>query len=410
MGPEPGAEPGEEEDPFEGLTLDESFVRAAPVTEPTAADRERAARQANLSRLLADEAAQRANLEHERRRFAPANGEEDWDVVGARRRRRRPLRVVALLVLLAVVLVYVGADLLRSRGAGDERGDASGELSPTGGSRSPQSPAAAVGGPSEADVASDPSIVAKDPAAARPDGWPPLDVTVSDRPLGRPGAFPDGGGPHSFVVLQEDGVTPVGYDPCRPVRYRVRGTGPAAGAQVVREAVAMVAAATGLRFVDEGVTDEAPTDERAAYQPDRYGERWAPVLIAWSNEGESPELGQVLDGQEGADVAGYASSQPVGLSTTDLATGETEETGLVFVTGAVVLDEPDLAGILERADGYAQARAIVAHELAHLVGLGHVEDESQLMFPRTTPSRTLFGGGDLQGLSRLGSLACFPEI
>jgi len=302
------------------------------------------------------------------------------------------------------VLVYVGADLLRARGNGGapDDGGASAELVPTDGSP-------LVGSSGEADLATDPSIAAAEPAK-RPDGWPPLDPTVSDAPLGRPGAYPEGGGPHTFVLMQEDGVTPVGYDPCRPVRYRVRGTGPAAGAEVVREAVAMVAAATGLRFVDEGVTDEAPSEDRPAYQPERYGERWAPVLIAWSNEAESPALGEVLDGPEGADVAGYASSQPVGLSTTDLATGEVEETGLVFVTGSVVLDEPDLAAILERPDGYAQARAIVAHELAHLVGLGHVDDEGQLMYPRTTPSRTLFGAGDLQGLSRLGGLACFPEI
>lgn len=407
VGPERGEDPGEAEDPFEGLTLDESFVRAAPVTEPTAADRERAARQANLSRLLADEAAQRANLEHERRRWAPGEDEVDWDVDESRRRRRRPLRIVALLVLLAVVLVYVGADLLRARDQPEPADRSSGELTPTGGSASVDPSGAGVDG---GDVASDPSIVVAEAPAKRPEGWPPLDPTVSDQPLGRPGAYPEGGGPHSFVVFQEDGVTPVGYDPCRPVRYRVRGAGPAAGAEVVREAVSMVAAATGLRFVDEGVTDEAPSGDRAAYQPERYGERWAPVLIAWSDESESPDLGEVIEGQQGADVAGYASSQPVGLSTTDLATGETEETGLVFVTGTVVLDQPDLAAILERADGYAQARAIVAHELAHLVGLGHVDDESQLMFPRTTPSRTLFGAGDLQGLSRLGSLACFPEI
>ena len=38
---------------------------------------------------------------------------------------------------------------------------------------------------------------------------------------------------------------------------------------------------SGLRFVDEGDTDELPSQARAPYQPDRYGERWAPLLIGW---------------------------------------------------------------------------------------------------------------------------------
>jgi hypothetical protein len=38
--------------------------------------------------------------------------------------------------------------------------------------------------------------------------------------------------------------------------------------------------ATGFKFVFDGMTDEAPNKERKAYQPDRYKDRCAPVLIA----------------------------------------------------------------------------------------------------------------------------------
>ena len=60
----------------------------------------------------------------------------------------------------------------------------------------------------------------------------------------------------------------------------------------------------------------------------------------------------------------------------------------VYVTGQVVLDGPQIDDLLDRPGGLAQARAIVMHELAHLVGLDHVNDPSQLDEP---PGRR---GGD----------------
>ena len=39
-----------------------------------------------------------------------------------------------------------------------------------------------------------------------------------------------------------------------------------------------------------GALPEAPSENRNTYQADRYGKRWAPVLIAWSNPEESPGL------------------------------------------------------------------------------------------------------------------------
>ena len=57
-----------------------------------------------------------------------------------------------------------------------------------------------------------------------------------------------------------------------------------------------VMTATGLVFVNEGTTDEAWTKDREPYQPDRYGERWAPALIAWSDEGQVPGLAGYIAG------------------------------------------------------------------------------------------------------------------
>ena len=43
-----------------------------------------------------------------------------------------------------------------------------------------------------------------------------------------------------------------------------------------------------------------PSYDRQAYQPDRYGERWAPVLIGWV-PGESTDIG--LGGVQGVSMA-----------------------------------------------------------------------------------------------------------
>ena len=82
---------------------------------------------------------------------------------------------------------------------------------------------------------------------------------------------------------------------------------------LVREAIAAVSAATGLRFVDDGTTEEGPSDTRSPYQPEVYGERWAPVLFAWSDPVESPRLGEISPEAPQANPAAYAGSVAVGL-------------------------------------------------------------------------------------------------
>ena len=45
------------------------------------------------------------------------------------------------------------------------------------------------------------------------------------------------------------------------------------------------------------------------------------------------------------------------------------------------------------------------HELGHLVGLDHVDDPNELMYPRAA-ERTSYGPGDLKGLALLGAIPC----
>jgi hypothetical protein len=160
---------------------------------------------------------------------------------------------------------------------------------------------------------------------------------------------------------------------------------------MIATAVAEVSRATGLRFIGDGSTSEQVVQDRRPYQPDRYGERWAPVLIAWVTEEEDPDFG--------VDVAGTAGPQRVGRP----------DGAFTYVTGEVHLD-PQALGAMARTAGEPLARAVILHELGHLVGLAHVKDPTQIMFPRAQQGVVAFGAGDLRGLAALGSGRCAPDL
>lgn len=204
----------------------------------------------------------------------------------------------------------------------------------------------------------------------------------------RPAVAVTTSGSYAFLHTAPDG-SPVGYDPCRPVRYVVNTSGmPPSGQLVVDDAVQVVAEASGLALVPVGTTDEEPRVERPLIQPDRYGPGWAPVLVAWSDGATVPELaGQV------AGVGGSA------------AVPGADGSGTWLAGGRLLLDAEDLGALLASPEGYPQARAIVVHELAHVLGLDHVDDPGELMHP-TTSSWTELGPGDRQALALVGQVAC----
>lgn len=226
-------------------------------------------------------------------------------------------------------------------------------------------------------------------ATTAPDHPPPSHEAAT--PLGQPGAVPAGNGGFQFLQHQPGNPSaPVAFDPCRPIHYVVNPAGaPRDGASLVSRAIADVHKATGLDFVDDGATSEAPATDRLAYQPSRYGKsHWAPVLIAWSNEKAYQELAGYVAGV-GAPEAAYARSDR-----------------LEYVTGQVVLDSRDLS--TATMPDRVQAKAVILHELGHLVGLDHTSDRRQLMFSEAEFNVHDYGDGDLRGLSVLGSQRCYP--
>ena len=79
------------------------------------------------------------------------------------------------------------------------------------------------------------------------------------------------------------------------------------------------------------------------------------------------------------------------------------------VSGTVALDPVKIERIRTRS-GEPAARAVILHELGHLVGLAHIDNGDQLMFPRVSAAITDYSAGDLAGLARLGRGPCQPNL
>ena len=161
-------------------------------------------------------------------------------------------------------------------------------------------------------------------------------------------------------------------------------------ANTVDEALAMTERASGLRLVLEGATNELASEGRPAMDRARYGDRWSPVLVAWT----TPERISRLAGE----VAGLGGSQSLKASSGRL----------INVSGIVYLDAPTFQEVMQRPGGRKKAVAIVAHELGHVVGLGHVDSTGELMGARNS-GQTTFGDGDRRGFARLADRPCQLE-
>lgn len=192
----------------------------------------------------------------------------------------------------------------------------------------------------------------------------------------------------SFAFMQEQRGEPVTYDPCEPVRYVINDRlAPVGGDELVASAVSTISAATGLVLEHAGSTDELPRPRRPARDVLRYGMDPSPVLIAWTTPKRVPDLAGGVVGVAGSVAEGVGGS------------------GMRYVSGSVYLDAAELSGILRRPDGPAQVRAVITHELGHLVGLDHVEDPGELMYAANI-GNTQLGPGDRRGLAALGAGSC----
>ncbi len=175
---------------------------------------------------------------------------------------------------------------------------------------------------------------------------------------------------------------PVTYDPCHPIDYVINPAGaPADYLLFIKPAIKAAQQAAGLKFVYRGTTTDT-FDSRRQRSPTRQ-----PVVIAFP---------AALQGTESTgDAVG------LGGSTAITVNGAVQPH---YVTGAIALRSSWFKR--ESALGHTVAeQGIVMHELGHLLGLGHVQDPSQLMYP-AYHDQASYGLGDLAGLAVLGEGTC----
>ncbi len=205
---------------------------------------------------------------------------------------------------------------------------------------------------------------------------------------------------YTFLHVAPDGCSPARFNPCEPVHYIQNGAAaPAFVVENVREAFKRLGQATGIDFVDDGLTDE--NARRGPYVPERYPGRWAPILVVWEHfpaeqtSGQAQILGNTLPMRAG-DVTVSARLR----FNVDAYNDETTKAPIRDGFGPPAGSETGPIGRNNITWG-----RIILHELAHVVGLGHTRDEGSLMYPdaaQQTIRPTGFSRSDLSGLRYLG--------
>ncbi len=81
-----------------------------------------------------------------------------------------------------------------------------------------------------------------------------------------------------------------------------------------------------------------------------------------------------------------------------------------YITGSLELDTPQVTELLASPGGADYVLAVMQHELGHVMGLDHVDDPIQLMYPEIGAPPDGLAAGDLNGLHLLASAPCRKDI
>lgn len=187
-----------------------------------------------------------------------------------------------------------------------------------------------------------------------------------------------------YAFLLANGDQPVAYSSCKPIQVAVYPAGgPPDAEQLVREAVDRVRGVTGLDIrVIGSFGGHAPNwnFEAAPIGPND------PVSVSW---------------QDGAAIA-EMTSDTAGLGGSPVLTSPS---GTQYrVAGTIALSR-DYYRLLTQNGDHAEAKAVLLHELGHVLGLGHVDSPRELMYDGNN-GQTDYGPGDLEGLRKLGKGPC----
>jgi Matrixin len=179
-------------------------------------------------------------------------------------------------------------------------------------------------------------------------------------------------GPHSFLFRANDSQTPARWNACGPVRIEVNyaGSGSHGNArQTLQQAIDHARAASGLDIRIVGETNATTPSHNAD------------AIVRWDR---AKSQGGIFD----PGVLGFGGGSYTTTPTPRIVRGQ------IIFNGSV----PLTAGI----GGSNSFGVLALHELGHMLGLSHVLDTSQVMYP-SMRAHSHYGNGDQEGLWWLGA-------
>lgn len=175
------------------------------------------------------------------------------------------------------------------------------------------------------------------------------------------------------------------------ISYRVNPAGHPARVRLVQRAVHRLHRATGLSFHYAGTTRYIPHAHLGVLRAlDQQRQAHVPLVVAWAWSGRGALASNILNSvEQGVGTITWASSPLSQLRINDAA--------VVMKRGQHLRPGFQSGG---------SVGTLLLHELGHAVGLQHVTDPSQIMYPllgRHSPST--YATGDRAGLAKVGAAA-----
>jgi len=252
--------------------------------------------------------------------------------------------------------------------------------------------------PSETTTASPPPVNATTTGDSEADAEAPPGPAPAPAPSAAPGPVPvadAAAAPHAAATatatsfslsFNPDGST-VRWNPCSAITWKANLTlAPAGALDDLEVAFARLSEATGMTFAYGGTTTTIPTDDWLG------GAEQDVIVVAWAPATLTDLWTETADGRGGWYAEGTS--------------GDGNNWTWRIVRGFVLID-PATTGTYAGGFGPGLTRgALLLHELAHAVGLAHIDDRSELMYP-TLSGETVaaYGDGDLAGLAAIGQSA-----